>query len=75
MVLCGMSEATVHTRYMKTVDDLAAAWQFIMTHVDAVGTDVQIIVSPEWECDHEHDGECDPVRRFLAVVEGSVPVE
>jgi len=69
-----MSEATVHTRYMKTVDDLAEAWQFIMTHVDAVGPDVQIIVSPEWECDHEHEGECEPVRRFLAVVEGSVPV-
>lgn len=70
-----MAEATLHTRYSKIVDNLPEAWQFIMAHVDKVGDDPQVVVTPEWDCDGECFDEHDFVRRFLAVVEGSVPVE
>jgi hypothetical protein len=38
----------VTTKYVTTVDDLPAAWVFIMDRLDKVGPDPQIKINPIW---------------------------
>lgn len=72
----------VTTRYVTTVDELAAAWAFVMDRLDRVGPDPRITISPvtiigigdmidglEGRPDREHP------RQFEVVVEGMVREE
>ena len=60
----------VTTRYATTVDDLHAAWAFVMARLDSVGPDPSIHISPVWTIS-SGDDEYQP-RRFEVVVEGMV---
>lgn len=67
----------VTTRYATSVDDLPAAWAFVMDHVDKVGPDPSIHIKPLWVVS-VHDMDRDEPeggwpRRFEVVVEGMVP--
>lgn len=59
--------------------DLQAAWAFVMAHVDLVGPDPQIKITPVWSA--QGDGlprqfdEAPWVRTFSAVVDGMVEEE
>lgn len=68
----------VTTRYATTVDDLPAAWAFVMAKVDTVGPDPSITISPLWVIsvqDMDDDENTEYQRRFSVVVEGMVPEE
>lgn len=64
----------VTTRYVTSVDSLAAAWAFVMERVDAVGPDPSISIKPVWQVSvHDIDTEVvDWPRVFEVVVEGMV---
>lgn len=62
----------VTTRYATTVEDLAAAWAFIMERLDSVGPDPQIKITPVWVITPDLDEDEPPPRRFSVVVEGMV---
>jgi len=61
------------TRIVSTVDELADAWAFVMTHIDEVGDDPSITISPVWSrgADQINDDEPWP-RHFSVVVSGMV---
>lgn len=64
----------VTTRYATTVDDLTAAWSFVMARVDQVGPNPSIKISPIWSygvVDMDRD-ERDAPRQFEVVVSGMV---
>lgn len=66
----------VTTRYATTVDDLPAAWAFVMDRVDLVGPDPSIDIKPLWTFSaHDMDRADDamPPRQFSVVVSGMVP--
>ena len=76
-----MSEATrtpieVTTRYATTVDDLTAAWAFVMDRIDAVGDSPSVTISPVWTISVSDMGDDEPEggypRHFSVVVEGMV---
>ena len=78
-----MSEARapieVTTRYATTVDDLAAAWAFVMAKLDTVGPDPSVTIKPVWtisvhDMDRDEPEEGYP-RHFSVVVEGMVHEE
>lgn len=66
----------VTTRYATTVDDLTAAWAFVMDRLDRVGPDPTVEISPFWAF-NIHDGlegrDETPARQFSVVVSGMVP--
>lgn len=66
----------VTTRYATSVEDLAAAWSFVMQKIDAVGPNPHITITPRWIVSvHEVvDGreDEDPPREFEVVVSGMV---
>lgn len=71
------SPVEVTTRYATTVDDLPAAWAFVMAKVDQVGPDPSVEISPVWtisvhEMDHDEPAGGYP-RHFSVVVSGMVP--
>lgn len=57
------------TRFATTVDDLPSAWAFVMAHVDAVGDDPSIQVTPFWS--YGEDGTAS-ARKFSVAVSGMV---
>ena len=57
------------TRYATTVDDLSAAWAFVMDRIDAVGPDPTIRIEPVWTVGPDSD---EVPRHFAVVVEGMV---
>jgi hypothetical protein len=64
----------VTTRYATTVDDLSSAWAFVMDHLDSLGDDPSIEISPLWlysvqDMDREVER---PQRQFSVVVSGMV---
>lgn len=62
------------TRIASTVEDLADAWAFVMTHIDEVGPDPRIEIVPVWSRDFDEvvdDDEPWP-RHFSVVVSGTV---
>lgn len=64
----------VTTQYATTVDELHDAWAFVMAHVDKVGPNPSIKISPIWSygvIDMDHD-ESDAPRRFEVAVSGMV---
>lgn len=64
----------VTTRYATTVDDLPSAWAFVMDHLDSLGDDPSIEISPLWLYsvqDMDRDVER-PQRQFSVVVSGMV---
>lgn len=65
----------VTTRYATTVDDLGAAWAYVMDHLEKVGPDPSVKISPVWVFSvHDMDREdlSEPPRQFSVVVEGMV---
>lgn len=58
----------VTTRYATSVDDLPAAWRFVMDHIDRVGASPRIAISPVWVISTDDE----TPRRFEVVVEGMV---
>lgn len=65
-----MEERTVEvtTKFATTVDDLTAAWAFVMDHIDQLGPDPSIAINPFWTIiDGAEQG-----RRFEVVVSGMV---
>ena len=64
----------VTTRYATTVDDLPAAWAFVMAHLDSVGPDPSVEIKPFWQASvHDiHSDDHDWPRVFEVVVEGTV---
>lgn len=58
----------VTTKYVTSVEDLPAAWGFVMTHVDRVGADPHIEIHPIWW----YDDDGSRGRRFEVVVSGMV---
>ena len=62
-----MSPVEVTTKHATTVDDLPAAWAFVMARIDRVGPDPRITISPIWTYG---DGEDGNTRRFEVSVSG-----
>lgn len=67
----------VTTQYATTVDDLPAAWAFVMEHVDhaEVGPNPSIEISPLWSYsvhDMDNDDAPTPPRQFSVVVSGMI---
>lgn len=67
----------VTTRYATTVDDLSAAWAFVMDRVDHVGPDPSIEIKPLWafniqDMDRPDADTYQPPRQFSVVVSGMV---
>jgi len=61
------------TTFATTVDDLAAAWAFIMGRIEEVGPDPRITISPIWSFSASSlDVEQNPPRRFEVSVSGMV---
>ena len=59
----------VTTTFATVVDDMAAAWAFVMGRVDLVGGDPQVVVNPvRWFMGDEEES----VRRFEVSVSGMV---
>lgn len=70
----------VTTRYVSTVDDLPAAWAFVMARLDSVGPDPSVSIRPIRIVDvaemHDafdgHETTSGWTRQFEVVVEGMV---
>lgn len=65
----------VTTRYATTVDDLGAAWAFVMDKLDHVGPDPEVKISPLWIMsvrDMDREDMDRPPRQFSVVVSGMV---
>lgn len=70
----------VTTRYATTVNDLPAAWSFVMDRIDTVGPNPMITINPVWtitvadviEDTLEGESDGDYPRHFSVVVEGMV---
>jgi hypothetical protein len=68
----------VTTRYATTMDDLNAAWGFVMDRLDRVGPDPSVIIKPIWMANVQDMERVDvpPMQRqFEVVVEGMVEEE
>lgn len=59
----------VTTRYATCVDDLTAAWSFVMDRLDRVGPDPRVHIEPRWE---PHDDPDHHRRYFEVTVDGTV---
>lgn len=62
------TERTV--QYATTVDNLIDAWAFVMDHVDEVGTDPRITISPITTMSWDGVGDEPPTRGFEVAVSG-----
>jgi hypothetical protein len=64
----------VTTRYATTVDDLSAAWAFVMKTLEEVGPDPSVEISPIWLRPFDFAGDDDEPwpRQFSVVVSGMV---
>lgn len=62
------------TRYATSVPTLADAWAFVMEHLDSVGPDPSVKITPVWRISVSDmgDDDTDPPRFFEVVVEGMV---
>ena len=73
-----MSDTTapieVTTRFATSVDDLSAAWAFVMERIDVVGPNPTVTIKPVWRISVHDMGDDDmaPPRFFEVVVEGMV---
>lgn len=61
------------TRFATTVDDLPAAWAFVMDRIDRVGPSPSVTISPYWVCSNDPDQ--DGAQGFEVVVSGMVEEE
>ncbi|MCL2463599.1 MAG: hypothetical protein FWF28_00825 [Micrococcales bacterium] len=61
-------------KFATTVDDLPAAWAFVMDHMDDLGPDPQITISPVWQANDSPplDSDFAMVRRFEVAASGTV---
>jgi hypothetical protein len=58
-----------------TVDDLPAAWQFVMARIDDLGPDPRITISPVWAYNvADLSSEQRPPRQFEVAVSGMIHV-
>lgn len=62
----------VTTKYVTSVDDLTAAWAFVMEYVDKVGPKPRITISPKsiYAWAEIGDDDARPVELFEVLVEG-----
>lgn len=68
----------VTTRYATTVEDLSAAWAFVMEHLENVGPDPEVHIKPIWIIsvrDMDRDDAPETPRRFEVVVSGMVHLD
>jgi len=63
-------------KFSTTVDELPAAWAFVMEKIDEVGPDPQIEIKPLWQADADAPlNEADTWKRvFEVAVSGMVEV-
>jgi hypothetical protein len=66
------TEVTI--RYATTVDTLTDAWAFVMAHLEHVGPDPSIQITPAWivSVDATLGDETRPPRHFEVVISGMV---
>lgn len=57
------------TKLATIVDDLPAAWAFIMQHIDVLGSAPSIHISPMWSYSDDENGR----RQFEIAVSGMIP--
>lgn len=62
----------ITTRYATSVPDLGAAWAFVMAHLDSVGPDPEVKISPVWTITSDLPDNEEPPRHFSVVVSGMV---
>lgn len=67
-----MSAVEKTTQYATVADDLPAAWAFVMAHIDDVGPDPRITISPIRSYAFADIGEeaPEPPRQFEVAVSG-----
>ena len=61
-------------RYATSVDDLASAWAFVMSHIDQVGTDPSVTITPRWSISVDAAEDAEWPRTFEVTVSGMVHV-
>lgn len=73
------SPVEITTKYVTNVDDLSAAWAFVMERLESVGPDPYIEIKPFWivsvgDAIDALDGgdEPEPPREFSVIVSGMV---
>jgi hypothetical protein len=60
--------------YAKKVASIQDAFVFVMSHLDKLGNDPQVVITPVWVCDDICDmtGDHETVRQFEVAVTGMV---
>lgn len=54
-------------RYAKVVESIQDAFVFVMAHMEKVGPDVQVVISPVWSHEHDEAGDVIDARRVFEV--------
>lgn len=73
MIQLSESPTEYTARYAKVVPSVQDAFVFVMAHMDKVGPDVQVFITPLWTHEHSIDGEViEPKRMFEFAVSGMV---
>lgn len=68
------AEVAVTTRYAMWVDEMTQAWAFVMEHLELVGPDPSVKITPHMTV-HVEDQDEEPKRRFSVVIEGTTKVD
>lgn len=50
-----ISPTEVTTKFAATVDDLTDAWEFVMKHLESVGSAPEIHITPFWSSDDDFE--------------------
>lgn len=73
MIQLSESPTEYTARYAKVVPSVQDAFVFVMAHMDKVGADVEVLITPVWAHGHGIDGEViAPQRMFEVAVSGMV---
>jgi hypothetical protein len=67
-------EVAVTTRYAMWVNEMPQAWAFVMEHLDLVGPDPSVKITPHMAVRVGAEDE-EPRRRFSVVIEGTTNVD
>ena len=60
-------------RYAKVVESIQDAFVFVMAHMEKVGDDVSVLISPIWVCDYDTEDH-EPTRVFEVSVSGMIEI-
>ena len=77
MITGQLSPTEKTTRYAATVEDMTAAWRFVMDKLDHVGPDPVVEIKPMWFYSNSgpgsiDDDEAEGTRHFEVVVSGMI---